>query len=148
MPGRAPRKRSPGAHPVVVTRSPDAAAETVFLRVWRVVLRVPRGRVATYGQIAELAGCPGAARAVGAALKNASPRAGLPWQRVIGKRSRAWGRISILDPIGGAMQRAMLEAEGVEVTPAGQVSLVAHGWRPKAPRAASRRRPAARASRR
>lgn len=98
--------------------------------IFAAIRRVPRGKVATYGQIAELAGFPGAARAVGGALKTSSPRDRLPWQRIIGKRSKGIGRISILDPVGGAMQRSMLEAEGIEVTPCGDVSLVRHGWLP------------------
>jgi methylated-DNA-protein-cysteine methyltransferase-like protein len=113
-------------------RTDDAEARVkAFQRaVYAVIRRIPRGKVATYGQVAELAGGPGAARAVGTYLKISSRAAGLPWQRVIGKRSRGQGRISILDPIGGAMQRAMLEAEGVEVSEAGQISLARHGWLP------------------
>ena len=109
---------------------------------YRVIRRIPRGRVATYGQVALLAGRPRAARHVGFAL--AALRGGrhrIPWQRVLGARSRAWGAISILDPMGAAMQRLLLEREGVELDARGRVSLARFGWSPRGPRRA-RRRPA------
>jgi methylated-DNA-protein-cysteine methyltransferase related protein len=70
---------------------------------YAVVRRIPRGRVATYAQVALAAGNPRAARHVGyalAALRGAKHR--VPWQRVLGKRSARWGGISILDPMGAA----------------------------------------------
>jgi methylated-DNA-protein-cysteine methyltransferase related protein len=73
----------------------------------RVVARIPRGKVATYGGVAEAAGYPGAARQVAWALHNNS--AGLPWHRVLG----AGGRI-LLPGSGGLEQRIRLEQEGVE----------------------------------
>jgi methylated-DNA-protein-cysteine methyltransferase-like protein len=99
---------------------------------YRVVARIPRGRVATYGQVALLAGTPRAARQVGyalAALRGTRHR--IPWQRVLGSRSRALAAISILDPMGSAVQRALLEAEGVEVDERGRVSLARFGWTPR-----------------
>jgi len=100
--------------------------------IFAVVRRIPRGRVATYGQIAELAGMPGGARVVGATMRGSGEERGLPWQRVIGKRGPRTGRIAILDPIGGAVQRGLLEREGVEVGDAGAVSLDRYGWLPGA----------------
>jgi methylated-DNA-protein-cysteine methyltransferase-like protein len=128
---------------------PARAIKALYQAVYKVVRRIPRGRVVTYGQVAELAGYPGAARAVGTAMKTSSPALGLPWQRVVGAKGRGMGRVSILDPIGGAMQRAMLEAEGVEFTAAGGIALAEHGWlggggRPKTRRAVPRRRRTAR----
>jgi methylated-DNA-protein-cysteine methyltransferase-like protein len=99
---------------------------------YRVVTRIPRGRVATYGQVALLAGTPRAARQVGyalAALRGTRHR--IPWQRVLGSRPRALAAISILDPMGSAVQRALLEAEGVEVDERGRVSLARFGWTPR-----------------
>jgi methylated-DNA-protein-cysteine methyltransferase-like protein len=106
---------------------------------YRVIRRIPRGRVATYGQVALLAGRPRAARHVGFAL--AALRGGrhrIPWQRVMGIRSRAWAAISILDPMGAAMQRLLLEGEGVEVDERGRVSLPRFGWSPRRARPPAR----------
>jgi methylated-DNA-protein-cysteine methyltransferase-like protein len=97
---------------------------------YAVVRRIPRGRVATYAQVALAAGNPRAARHVGYAL--AALRGGrhrIPWQRVLGKRSARWGGISIRDPMGAATQRLLLEREGVVVDPRGRVSLEAFGWK-------------------
>jgi len=101
----------------------------LYRRIYAVVRRIPRGRVATYGQVAELAGIPRGGRVAGAAMKQCPPRLGLPWHRVIGKRSRGTGRIAIHDPVGAGTQRAMLEKEGVEVGRGGTVSLTRYGWR-------------------
>ncbi len=86
----------------------------------------------TYGQVALLAGKPRAARQVGyalAALRGTRHR--LPWQRVLGARPRGMAAISILDPMGSAVQRALLEGEGVEVDARGRVSLERFGWTPR-----------------
>jgi methylated-DNA-protein-cysteine methyltransferase related protein len=103
---------------------------------YRVVARIPRGRVATYGQVALLAGTPRAARQVGYALSALrGTRHRVPWQRVLGARPRGRAAISILDPMGSAVQRALLEQEGVEVDDRGWVSLDRFGWTPRrAPR--------------
>ena len=96
---------------------------------YAVVRRIPRGKVATYAQVALLAGRSRAARQVGyalAALRGAKHR--IPWQRVLGKRSAGWAGISILDPVGAAVQRRMLELEGVVVDERGRVSLEEFGW--------------------
>jgi methylated-DNA-protein-cysteine methyltransferase-like protein len=103
---------------------------------WRayygVVARIPRGRVATYGQVAMLAGKPRAARQVGYALSALrGTRHRIPWQRVLGSRPRGLAAISILDPMGSAVQRALLEDEGVEVDERGRVSLERFGWAPR-----------------
>lgn len=101
----------------------------LYADIYELVRKIPRGRVATYGQIAELAGRPGAARVVGVALRQATGE-GIPWQRVVGKRGKRLARISILDPIGGAIQRALLEQEGVELTERGCIRLDEYGWLP------------------
>ena len=75
--------------------------------VQRVVRRIPRGKVATYGAVAKAAGHPGTARQVAWALKDATRR-GIPWQRVLG----AGGRILLPDE-AGMEQRVRLEVEGV-----------------------------------
>ncbi len=113
---------------------------------YRIVRRIPRGKVATYAQVALLAGRPRAARHVGfalAALRGSSHR--VPWQRVLGKRSARWAAISILDPMGAAAQRDLLEREGVVLDDRDRVSLERFGWRPRAGRGATSRGPASRA---
>lgn len=96
---------------------------------YRVVRRIPRGRVATYGQIALLAGRPRAARQVGyalAALRGSKHR--IPWQRVLAARPRGRAAVSILDPMGAAVQRALLEGEGVRFDAMGRIELSEFGW--------------------
>jgi methylated-DNA-protein-cysteine methyltransferase-like protein len=78
----------------------------MFDRMQRVVARIPRGRVATYGDIAYAAGYPGAARQAAWALHGSR---GLPWQRVVG----AGGRI-LLTGHAGLEQRLRLQSEGVK----------------------------------
>lgn len=91
------------------------------------VRRIPRGRVATYGQIASLAGLPGSARRVGYALFALSSATALPWQRVV----NANGGIS-LDPMnGGLTQRLLLEKEGVLFDAHGRIPLTRYQWRPR-----------------
>lgn len=126
------------------TASPERAhVDRLYRAIYAVVRRIPRGRVATYGQIAELAGLPGGARVAGAALKVSTRADALPWQRVIGKAGRLRGRIAIHDPVGAAIQRELLGREGVEIGETGLVALDRYGWLPTAgrARAASPRRP-------
>jgi methylated-DNA-protein-cysteine methyltransferase-like protein len=96
--------------------------------IYAVVRRIPRGRVLTYGQVAELAGRPGAARMAGAAMRVVPVELALPWQRVIGKKGKGLGKVSIHDPVGGAIQRQMLEAEGVVFSESGSTKLADFGW--------------------
>jgi methylated-DNA-protein-cysteine methyltransferase-like protein len=105
--------------------------ETLYQAIYAIIRRIPRGRVATYGQVAEMAGLPRGGRVSAAALKVSRPEHHLPWHRVIGKRSRTVGRIAIQDPIGGAVQRELLEREGVVVDERGSVALGSYGWNPK-----------------
>ena len=103
------------------------ASET-YEKIYRAVRRIPRGRVATYGQIAELAGLEGHARQVGYALNVLPSRSKLPWHRVI----NAKGEISRRS--GGdshELQRHMLEHEGVEFDRTGRVDLARYRWRVK-----------------
>ena len=92
--------------------------------VWHCVRRIPRGRVATYGQIAALLGRPRAARAVGHAM-HACP-ADVPWHRVV----NASGGISRRAQMESMLtQRLLLLREGVPLR-GGRVSLTRHRWRP------------------
>jgi len=84
---------------------------------------IPRGRVATYGQIAGMCGDPRAARQVVWILRTRSDSENLPWHRVLSSQAR----IS-LPGEGGRRQRAMLEAEGVEFDPDGRLDLARFRW--------------------
>jgi methylated-DNA-protein-cysteine methyltransferase-like protein len=110
----------------------------LFTRMHVVIRRIPRGAVATYGQVAELAGLPGGARVAAASLKASRPADELPWQRVIGKASGQRGRIAIHDPVGAAVQRQLLEAEGVTIGDTGLIALDVYGWLPSASRSRMR----------
>jgi methylated-DNA-protein-cysteine methyltransferase-like protein len=91
--------------------------------VYRLVGRIPRGQVATYGQLAALLGHVRAARGVGQAMKQCP--AGLPWHRVVNAR----GGISLRANVGSMLtQRMRLEQEGVLVR-RGRVDLGRHRWR-------------------
>lgn len=105
------------------------AGRSTFDRIYAVVRRIPKGRVATYGQVAALAGLAGRPRLTGYALHAASGQGGLPWHRVI----NAQGRISLmgLDPTAATTQRLRLEAEGVPFDARGRVDLGRFGWRPR-----------------
>jgi methylated-DNA-protein-cysteine methyltransferase-like protein len=101
---------------------------TSYSRIYTVVRRIPAGRVATYGQIAILAGLPGHARQVGYALHALSEHHDVPWHRVI----NAQGRISLRAERGhDDLQRQLLEAEGVVFDSNGRVSLSEFGWSPR-----------------
>jgi methylated-DNA-protein-cysteine methyltransferase related protein len=93
--------------------------------VYAAVRRIPRGRVATYGQIARLVGLGGLARQVGYALNALPAHTGVPWHRVINAR----GQISMRRVFGADIeQRIRLEREGVRFNAAGAVSLAEFGW--------------------
>ena len=97
---------------------------TKYEQIYAVVRQIPEGQVATYGQIATLAGFPGQARQVGYAL-HALKDDDVPWHRVL----NAAGRISLVDHQGGAtIQQKLLEAEGVVFTAPGRLSLARYQW--------------------
>jgi len=98
-----------------------------WARIYAVVRRIPAGCVATYGQVARLAGLPRQARQVGYALHALGRGSSAPWHRVINHRGCISPR-SIPGP--EIVQRARLEREGVEFDGRGRVSLARFGWRP------------------
>lgn len=112
-----------------MTRAPTQPVSS-YQRIYAVVRRVPKGRVATYGQIARIAGLPGHARQVGYALAALSSATALPWQRIV----NASGAISLRISTGGTTQRILLEREGIVFDARGRIDLVRYGWRPRAPR--------------
>jgi methylated-DNA-protein-cysteine methyltransferase related protein len=96
--------------------------------IYAVVRRIPRGRVATYGQVAELAGLPGRARQVGYAMAALPSGTTVPWHRVI----NAAGLVSRRKYPGEELsQRQLLEREGVRFDARGRVDLKTVRWRPR-----------------
>lgn len=101
--------------------------QSAYERIWQTVARVPRGRVATYGQIARLAGLGRRARMVGYALHQTPDHWKIPWHRVINAR----GRISF--PPGSDQyrrQRDRLLAEEIPFV-GDRVDLERYRWRPE-----------------
>ncbi len=92
----------------------------LFLEFYAIIAQIPRGKVATYGQIARLAGHPRAARMVGWALSSSPEGLGLPCHRVVNREGG-------MAP-GWEDQRPQLEAEGVTFLSDGRVDLEAHRW--------------------
>lgn len=98
-----------------------------FERIYEVVKQIPKGRVATYGLVALLAGNPKLARVVGYAL-HVNPEPGtIPCHRVVNRM----GEVSTAFAFGGEnMQRILLSEEGIEFTPEGKVDLKIYLWKP------------------
>ena len=119
-------ERAPGAQPWELA---SHALTTLRERVYFLTAQIPAGQVATYGQLAFLAGHPGAARAVGTCLReclthHAEP---IPWQRVI----NAQGRVSLRGDVARAeLQRRLLRAEGVPMDDQGRCRLQDVEWTP------------------
>ena len=120
----APEPPSPRSSRLAASLSAQPA-EGLLQRIAHVVTQIPRGQVATYGQVAAQAGNPRAARQVAWALRVYAGR-DLPWHRVIG----AGGDIRLPPGNGLERQRALLRAEGVAVDAAGHLDLAVYLWRP------------------
>ncbi|HSF23379.1 MAG TPA: MGMT family protein [Blastocatellia bacterium] len=107
-----------------------AKFERVFEKVYRIVLRIPRGRVMTYGQIARLLEERYSPRLIGWAM-HATPDDGraIPWHRVINSRGGiSTGRLLLNEP---QLQQLLLEAEGVVFDERGRCDLKVHQWSPR-----------------
>lgn len=115
----------------------DATGSDLYSRIYAQVRRIPRGRVATYGQIAALAGFPRHARSVGYALfalrdeedeGSGHDRKPVPWQRVI----NAQGRVSARSAPGWeGLQEEILREEGVEIRLDGSIDMKRFQWKPR-----------------
>ncbi len=96
--------------------------DSLYERIYQVTMRIPEGLVATYGQLAAVAGIPRGARQVGyamAALGRGRPRPEVPWHRVV----NAQGESSI-----GGDQILRLEQEGIQFDENGRIDLKVFGW--------------------
>ena len=103
-----------------------------YQRIYDVVNRIPKGRVATYGQVAYLAGIPRHARQVGYALSALQDGQKVPWHRVINAQGAcSTGRIALPSD----KQQRMLVAEGVEFNERGRCDLQRYLWIPRERRA-------------
>lgn len=98
-----------------------------FDKIYEAVKSIPKGKVATYGQIALLAGNPRWARVVGYALhKNPNPGQ-IPCHRVVNRDGKVANTFAFG---GGEIQRQLLEAEGIVFDDGGRIDLQKYGWRP------------------
>ena len=122
MPG-SPKKKSKSKAP---SKSPGAHTSPLYRKIIATIRRVPKGKVASYGQIAELAGAKGAARQVVWTLHTAH-QYGLPWQRII----NAQGKIAMKTDLSYIRQRDALLDEGIEFDEWSRVDMKRFGWRPR-----------------
>jgi methylated-DNA-protein-cysteine methyltransferase-like protein len=120
------RARSGPVRPPAATAGRWPVPSDAYPRIYAVVRRIPRGKVATYSQVARLADLVNGARQVGYALHALGGASTLPWHRVINSA----GRISLPPEAGGVEQRFRLLEEGIMVDVGGRIPLKRHQWRP------------------
>ena len=101
---------------------------STFERIYAVVRKIPRGKVATYGQIAWLAGNPRWSRVVGYALHVNPDPAGIPCFRVVNRFGSCSGSFAFGGP---EAQRRLLEEDGIVFESDGRVDLRRYLWRPE-----------------
>ena len=99
----------------------------VFEKIYEVVMKIPEGRVATYGQVARLAGNERWARVVGYALHNNPLEGIIPCHRVVNRQGRTADTFAFG---GGDVQRKLLEAEGIVFDADGSIDLEKYGFQP------------------
>jgi methylated-DNA-protein-cysteine methyltransferase-like protein len=110
-----------------MSASKQSSQPSAHTRILAIVRRIPRGRVATYGQVAVLAGFAGQPRLVGYALHALPSSTAVPWHRVINARGMVSTRA---DGTASLSQRLLLEREGIRFDGRGRVSLATFQWRP------------------
>lgn len=124
---RTPSKPGEDARNQHQTMSSNLPHPSFTARVIETIRGIPVGRVATYGQIAALAGNRRAARQVVRILHTQSRKESLPWHRVVNRE----GRIALGAEQGGAEQRQLLAGEGIEFDQTGRIDLERFLWIPK-----------------
>lgn len=98
-------------------------------RIYQIVKKIPQGKVATYGQIAELAGLYGKARLVGYALYQVDMETDeIPWYRVVNAKGEI--SYSFKRQGGDYLQKVLLEEEGIEFNSKGKINLSQYRWQP------------------
>ena len=108
------------------TRERDPDGRTFHEAVWDMVRRVPPGHATSYGAVAAWMGAPRAARGVGYALSALPSENDVPWWRVVNRN----GEISIKGAPGlPALQRTLLESEGIRFDDRGRIDFERYGWR-------------------
>jgi methylated-DNA-protein-cysteine methyltransferase related protein len=107
--------------------NPKLINQTFTERAKRLIKSIPKGRVATYGQIAAYSGDPRGARQVSRILHACSEKDKLPWYRMINRM----GRISLLPGHGYELQRSLLRKEGIRFALDGTIDLKRYLWQPK-----------------
>lgn len=112
------RKLAQAVHP-----KGDKAVEAICA----VIRRIPRGWVATYGQVAAMAGMPRRARLVGRVLQHLDPRIKIPWHRVVNAKGEV--SYSLSRNGGDVLQRRLLEKEGLEFDDKNRLNLERCRWR-------------------
>ena len=116
---RGSKKDSGGASPSLQAK--PSATEEIRERIWQAVSLIPRGKVASYGQIAALIGSPRHSRLVGQTLRNLPKNTRLPWYRVVNSQLRISQRGG-----GEVRQRQLLTKEGIEFV--GERVAKGHRW--------------------
>jgi methylated-DNA-protein-cysteine methyltransferase related protein len=115
---RSPRSKSPPP-------APAAPLSSSHRKIYAVVSRIPRGKVATYGQVAELAGLPRQARLVGYALNVLPDGSAVPWHRVVNAQGRISPRSNDLGH--DQVQAQLLAREGIRLRN-GVIDLAQQRW--------------------
>lgn len=101
--------------------------ESVAEKIYKVVMQIPKGKVATYGQVASLAGNARWARVVGYALHNNPLEGVIPCHRVVNRQGKTADTFAFG---GGDAQRKLLQKEGVVFNEDGSIDLNKYGWKP------------------
>ncbi len=110
--------------------------EDFFDRVYKIVAKIPYGKVTTYGDIAEACGIRSAARTVGWAL-NGAKESGLPCHRVVNRFGALTGKLHFGD---AEIMEDLLRSEGIKFTKDGLVDMEKHLWKPKSTKQVSKSR--------
>ncbi|MBN2558460.1 MAG: methylated-DNA--[protein]-cysteine S-methyltransferase [Clostridia bacterium] len=105
----------------------DIETKEFYDRIYSIAMMIPKGRVASYGQLAMMAGAAGGARLAGRAMRDAPAELDIPYHRVVNSN----GGIAPDHVFNGKQrQRAMLEAEGVVFRQNGRIDMKIYRWNP------------------